>query len=154
MSSVVNLEGESNGEPKQCAPAVTCGAQADTVACRKVGSSNLSDRVIKRFGNSREIKSTDPSNIAGFTAQDGESTKSQMGKGSEWIAANRGSEDNGPGSCETHHVSSSAEEDRGVSTCKVGEVEGTAEEGSLEEAHGATYAKLSQRFCLWGDRVV
>jgi hypothetical protein len=50
-----------------------------------------------------------------------------MGKGSEWIAANRASEDHGPGSREAHHVTSSPQEDCGVPACEMGEVEGRKE---------------------------
>jgi hypothetical protein len=54
-----------------------------------------------------------------------------MGKGSEGIAINRDSEDNGLGSCEAHHVGISASEDRGGTAGKMGEGKGTAEEGCL-----------------------
>jgi hypothetical protein len=43
-----------------------------------------------------------------------------MGKGSEGIAANRASENNGLRSSEAHHVSIGTQEDRGVSAGKVG----------------------------------
>jgi hypothetical protein len=57
-----------------------------------------------------------------------------MGKGKEGIAAStgRGSENDGPGSCEAHDVRGRPQEDRGVPEGTLGEVEGGAEEGSLE----------------------
>jgi hypothetical protein len=57
-----------------------------------------------------------------------------MGQGSEGIAASGGSENNGLGSGEAHHVSISSPEDRSVSASALGEVEGAAEEGCLEPA--------------------
>ncbi len=89
----------------------------------EVRSSNLSDRVTKRFGNTRKIKPTDACNIGGFTPQDGAGAKSSMGKSSYDITASSGESDS-LGSCEAHHVPSSPEEDRRVPAGTVGEVEG------------------------------
>jgi len=54
-----------------------------------------------------------------------------VGKGSEWIAADCDSEDNGPGTCETNDVGISTKEDRGVSTSKMGENKSAGEEGCI-----------------------
>jgi hypothetical protein len=60
-----------------------------------------------------------------------------MGEGSEGIAASSGgSENNGLGSCEAHHVGISPQEDRGGSKSEMGEVEGRAEEGGLDPGLG------------------
>ena len=83
-------------------------------------------------GTLGQSKPTDPNHIEGFTAQDGAGAKGKMGEGSEGIAASGDSENNGLGSCEAHHVSSSPQEDRGVSESAVGENKGAAEEGCLE----------------------
>lgn len=53
-----------------------------------------------------------------------------MGTRAQGIAAGS-SKNNGLGSCEAHHVSSSAKEDRCVPESAMGEVEGAAEEGRL-----------------------
>jgi hypothetical protein len=89
----------NNGKPNWGAPAASCRAQTGAVAGREVRSSNLSDRVVKRYGNNQAGKPTDPNNIAGFTAQDGTGATSEMGKGSQRITANGDSENNGLGSC-------------------------------------------------------
>jgi hypothetical protein len=115
-------------------------AQASAVTCGEVRYSDFGDRVIKRFGNGWEIKSTDPSDIAGFTAQDGTGAAGEMGQGSEWVTANHTSEDNRLDSCEAHDVSGSAEEDCGISACEMGENKGSAKEGCLEERHNAMEA--------------
>jgi hypothetical protein len=54
-----------------------------------------------------------------------------MGKGSQRITASGDSENNGLGSCETHHVSRSPQEDRSISAGKVGENKSAAEKGCL-----------------------
>jgi hypothetical protein len=52
-----------------------------------------------------------------------------MGAGPKWIEASSGGKNNGFGSCETHHVSSSPQEDRGGAAEEVGEGEGGEEGG-------------------------
>jgi hypothetical protein len=42
--------------------------QAGAVACGEIGSSDFSDRVVKRFGNIRDTKPTDPNYIRCITA--------------------------------------------------------------------------------------
>jgi hypothetical protein len=97
----------------------------------KVGSSDCSDRVIKRVGNIPQSEPTDPNNIAGFTAQDGTGATSEMGKRSQRITASGDRENNGLDFCETHHVSSSPQEDRSVPTSEMGQAESSAEEGCI-----------------------
>jgi hypothetical protein len=99
----------------------------DKPLCR-VESLNVADGGLANGPNLG--KPTNPNNIGGITAQDGASAKSEMGEGSEGIAANGASENNGPGSCEAHDVSSSSQEDRGVSAGEMGEGE-TGEEGGV-----------------------
>jgi len=60
-----------------------------------------------------------------------------MGEGAEGIAASsRGSENNGLGSCEAHHVGISPQEDCGGAAGEVGEDTGEAEEGCCLEPTG------------------
>src|SRR5580704_12711610 len=44
----------------------------------------------------------------------------EVGKGSEWIAADHDSEDNGLGTCETNDVGISTKENRGISESTLG----------------------------------
>ena len=52
------------------------------VAGREVGSSDCSDRVVKRFASVQHRKSADPNHIGSFAAENGAGAKSEMGKGS------------------------------------------------------------------------
>ncbi len=120
----------NHGKPKQRASGASCGAQANAVTGREVGSSDFSNRIVERFGNNPSGTSTDASNIGGLTTQNGASTEGKMGKGS-CDSANSDSKDHVLGSSEAHHVSGSPHEDCGISTGKVGESEGSAEEGCI-----------------------
>jgi len=97
----------------------------------EIRSSDISDRVAKRFGGIPESQSTDPSNIASFAAQDGTGAKGEMGEGSEGNEANGAGENNGRGTCEAHHVSIGPQENRGVSAGEVGKGEGAAKESGV-----------------------
>jgi hypothetical protein len=121
----------NHGKPKQCAAGASLRAQASAVASGEVRSSDLSDRVVKRFGNIPERKSTYPNHIGSFTTKNGAGAKGEMGKGSPGIAArNNDGKTNGSGSCKAHHVRGRPEKDRGVSTGKMGKDQ-TAEEGCV-----------------------
>jgi hypothetical protein len=101
---------------------------------------------------------TDPNNIAGFTAQDGAGTEGEVGKGSEWIAADCDSEDNAPGSREAHHVGSSAEKDCGVPARTLAEDQGAAEEGCIGARPGLAsglfdFLRSLSLLCLLKDSV-
>jgi hypothetical protein len=65
-----------------------------------------------------------------------------MGKGSEWIAANRASEDHGPGSREAHHVTSSPQEDCGVPACEMGLLRAVEAQFDAEQARRAVERSL------------
>ena len=120
-----------HGKLKQCASGASLRAQAGAVASGEVRSSDLSDRVVKRFGNIPERKSTYPNHTGSFATKNGAGAKGEMGKGSSGIAArNNDGKTNGFGSCKAHHVSGRPQEDRGVSTGKMGEDQ-TAEEGCI-----------------------
>jgi hypothetical protein len=132
ISSAVKSEGEINGKPKQCASAASYGAQASSVTCGEVGSSNLSDRVIKRFGNIGADKPIDANHIGSVTAQDGTRATSTVGDGSYRIATGDGTQDNRLGSCQADYVGSRAQKDRCVSTSEMGKVEGSAVKGCID----------------------
>jgi hypothetical protein len=117
----------NHGKSKQCASGASLRAPAGAVAGGEVRSSNLSDRVVKRFGNISERKPTYPNHIGCFTAENGTGTKGEVGEGSEGITTNGASEDNGLGSGQAHHVGSRPEEDRGVPAGKVGKDQATKE---------------------------
>jgi hypothetical protein len=89
-------------------------------------------RLSKSRGIIRESSPTDPNHIAGFKAQNGAGTKSEMGKGSEGVTAGSDdSENNGLGSRKAHHVNGSPQEDRSISAGKVGQIKSSTEEGCL-----------------------
>jgi len=114
----------NHGKPKQRASGASCRAQAGAVARREVRSSDLSDRVVKRFGNIQEGKSTQSNHIGSLAAENGEGPKGEVGKGSD------SSETNGLSSCEAHHVSVSSPENCSVSAGKVGKDQ-AAKEGCI-----------------------
>jgi hypothetical protein len=120
----------NHGKPKQCASGASCRAQSGAVAGGEVRSSDLSDRVVKRFGNIPERKSTCPNHIGSFTPENGASAKGEMGKGTEGIAASGVSENNRLGSCEAHYVSRSSPEDCSVPAGTMGKDQ-VAKEGCV-----------------------
>ncbi|MFZ0863991.1 MAG: hypothetical protein WCA27_13540, partial [Candidatus Sulfotelmatobacter sp.] len=58
----------------------------------EVRPSDFGDRVVKRFGNIPESKPTNANNIGSFAAENGASSKGEMGECSEGIAASEGSD--------------------------------------------------------------
>ena len=136
----------NHGEPKQCASGASFRAQASTVAGGEVRSSDFSDRVIKRFGNIPERKSTYPDHIGRFTPKNGAGAKGEVGKGQEGITANStSSKINGLSSCDAHHVRGSSQEDCSVPAGKVGKDQ-AAKEGCVEASKAASLTR-NQDIC-------
>jgi|HubBroStandDraft_4_1064222.scaffolds.fasta_scaffold1113510_1 hypothetical protein len=61
-----------------------------------------------------------------------------MGKGSEWIAANRANEDHGPGSCEANYVTGSPQKNCCVPTSEMGENKSPTEGCLVQSAENLT----------------
>ena len=124
---------DNNGKSNQCASAASCGAARSAIARREVRPSDFRDRVAKCFRNIPERKPTNPNYFGSFTTENGAGTKSEMGKGSQRIAASsRGNENDWLRTREAHNVGVSEAEDRRRSKSEMGEGKGGEEESGIE----------------------
>src|SRR5580698_2669961 len=76
----VNLEGDY-GKSRKCASPASCGAARSAVARREVRPSDFSDRVATWFRIISPNKPTEANDIGSFTAENGPSSKGEMGEG-------------------------------------------------------------------------
>jgi hypothetical protein len=96
--------GGNNVKSFRCASRTSCGTYPGAVSSGEVGSRDISHRITERLRFIPKNKPASPSNIGGFTTENGAGTKGKMGEGSKGIEANSGG--HGGGSGQAHHVGS------------------------------------------------
>ena len=111
-------------KPKECASGASCRAQAGAIAGREVRSSDLGDRVVKRFG-----KASQPTRIISAPSRRkmAQVQKARWGRARKQLQPLEPAKTTGPGSCEARHVRGSSPEDRGVPAGTMGKDQATKE---------------------------
>jgi len=138
----VNLEGDY-GKSRKYASAASCGAARSAVARREVRPSDFSDRVATWFRIVSPYKPTQAKTFGSFSAENGASSKGEMGEGWKRITPCKGS-DGFDSRKRSYDVGICPQEDRRRSKGTLGE------DTSREQEGGIIYGAKNKARCFGG----